>query len=259
MKKFILSVFLTLLCGQAFALTPEEQGLKIIEEVDRRDIGFGDSKSDLKMVLRNRRGDESLRILTMKILEVEGDGDKSLSVFSKPRDIKGTAFLSFTHALVPDEQWLYLPALKRVKRISSSNKSGPYLGSEFAFEDLTSFEVVKYKYKYLKDEVFNGIDCFVVELYPQYKHSGYTRQQVWIDKQRYIPLKTDYYDRKDSLLKTLENKGYQQYLEQYWRADEMLMTNHQNGKSTVLLWENYSFRNGLTDRDFDRNTLKRSR
>jgi len=259
MKKFILSVFLTVLCGQALALTPEEQGLQIIQEVDRRDIGFGDSKSDLKMVLRNRKGDESLRILTMRTLEIDGDGDKSLSVFSKPRDIKGTAFLSFTHALVPDEQWLYLPALKRVKRISSSNKSGPYLGSEFAFEDLTSFEVVKYKYKYLKDEMFNEIDCFVVELYPQYKHSGYTRQIVWIDKERYIPLKTDYYDRKNSLLKTLENKGYQQYLEQYWRADEMLMTNHQNGKSTVLLWENYSFRNGLTDRDFDRNTLKRSR
>jgi len=259
MNRLIIFTFLAVFGCRAFALTQEEKGLQIVQEVDRRDIGFGDSKSDLKMVLRNRRGDESLRILTMKTLEVEGDGDKSLSVFSKPRDIKGTAFLSFTHALVPDEQWLYLPALKRVKRISSSNKSGPYLGSEFAFEDLTSFEVVKYKYKYLKDEVFNEIDCFVIELYPQYKHSGYTRQQVWIDKQRYIPLKTDYYDRKDSLLKTLENKGYQQYLNQYWRADEMLMTNHQNGKSTVLLWENYSFRNGLTDRDFDRNTLKRSR
>ncbi len=259
MKRFILSVFFTVLCGQVFAITPEEQGLQIVQEVDRRDIGFGDSKSDLKMILRNRKGDESLRTLTMKTLEVNNDGDKSLSVFSDPRDIKGTAFLSFTHALVPDEQWLYLPALKRVKRISSSNKSGPYLGSEFAFEDLTSFEVSKYKYKYLKDEVFNGIDCFVVELYPQYKHSGYTKQQTWIDKQRYIPLKTDYYDRKDSLLKTLENKGYQQYLGQYWRADEMLMTNHQNGKSTILLWENYKFRNGFSDRDFDRNTLKRSR
>jgi len=259
MKKIILSVFLTFLCGQAFGLTPEEQGLQIIKEVDRRDNGFGDSKSDLKMILRNKRGDESLRILTMKILEVEADGDKSLSVFSRPRDIKGTAFLSFTHALEADEQWLYLPALKRVKRISSSNKSGPYLGSEFAFEDLTSFEVTKYKYKYLKDEVFNGIDSFVVELYPQYKYSGYTRLVTWIDKERYISLKTDYYDRKNALLKTLENKGYQQYLGQYWRADEMLMTNHQNGKSTVLLWENYSFRNGFSDRNFDKNSLKRAR
>ncbi|NOQ77110.1 MAG: outer membrane lipoprotein-sorting protein [Methylococcaceae bacterium] len=259
MKRLILLIFVTAFYGQVFALTPEELGLQIVQEVDRRDIGFGDTQSDMKMILRNRRGDKSVRILKMKTLEVDGDGDKSLSVFSKPRDIKGTAFLSFTHALVPDEQWLYLPALKRVKRISSSNKSGPYLGSEFAFEDLTSFEVSKYKYKHLRDEVFNEIDCFVVELYPQYKHSGYTRQITWIDKERYIPLKTDYYDRKNSLLKTLENKKYQQYLGQYWRNDEMLMVNHQNGKSTVLLWENYTFRNGFSDRDFDRNTLKRSR
>jgi len=259
MNKLILLTFLTVFCGQAVALTAEEQGLQIVTEVDRRDIGFGDSQSDLKMILRNRSGAESVRVLNMKTLEINGDGDKSLSVFSQPRDIKGTAFLSFTHALVPDEQWLYLPALKRVKRISSSNKSGPYLGSEYAFEDLTSFEVSKYKYKYLKDDVLEGKACFVVELYPQYQHSGYTRQVVWIEKERYIPLKTDYYDRKNALLKTLVNKDYQQYLEQYWRADEMLMVNHQNGKSTVLLWGNFKFRNNFSDRDFDRNSLKRSR
>ncbi|NOR69484.1 MAG: outer membrane lipoprotein-sorting protein [Methylomarinum sp.] len=259
MNRLIFFTFLTVSWAQVFASTPEEQGLKIMQEVDARDTGFGDSKSDMKMILRNRRGDESVRILNMKTLEVEGDGDKSLSVFSKPRDIKGTAFLSFTHALDADEQWIYLPALKRVKRISSSNKSGPYLGSEFAFEDLTSFEVAKYKYKYLREEVLNGLDTFVIESYPQYEYSGYTRHIVWVDKERYITLKTDYYDRKNSLLKTLENKNYKQYLGQYWRAGEMYMTNHQNGKSTVLLWENYTFRSGLSDRDFDRNTLKRSR
>jgi hypothetical protein len=259
MNRLFLLTLLAVFCGQAVAITAEEQGLQIVEEVDRRDIGFGDSKSDLKMILRNKNGDESVRVLTMKTLEVKDDGDKSLSVFSKPRDIKGTAFLSFTHALVPDEQWLYLPALKRVKRISSSNKSGPYLGSEFAFEDLTSFEVSKYKYKYLRDEVFKDIDCFVIEFYPQYKHSGYTRQIVWIDKERYIPLKTDYYDRKNSLLKSLEQKNYKQYLGQYWRPDEMLMVNQQNGKSTVLVWENYAFRNGFSKRNFNKNTLKRAR
>ena len=261
MNRLILYVFLTVFWGQAFALTPEEQGLQIIQEVDRRDTGFGDSQSDMKMILHNRSGDKSIRILTMKVLEAagDGDGDKSLSVFSHPRDIKGTAFLSFTHALEPDEQWLYLPALKRVKRISSSNKSGPYLGSEFAFEDLSSFEVKKYTYKYLRDETFNEKDCFVIELYPQYQHSGYTRQVVWIEKERYIPLKTDYYDRKNALLKTSESKSYKQYLGRYWRADEMLMTNHQNGKHTVLLWENFLFGNGLTARNFDRNALKRAR
>ncbi len=259
MNRLILFTFLVGSWGHTFALTAEQRGLQIIQQVDIRDTGFGDSESDLKMILHNRNGDESTRVLNMKTLEVKGDGDKSLSVFSNPRDIKGTAFLSFTHALEADEQWLYLPALKRVKRISSSNKSGPYLGSEFAFEDLTSFEVQKYHYKYLTDEIYKNIDCFVLELYPQYKHSGYTRQVVWIDKERYIPLKIDYYDRKNALLKTLEYNSYQQYLDQYWRADKMLMTNHITGKNTLLLWENYKFRNNFTDRTFDRNSLKRSR
>jgi len=259
MNRLILFTFLVVSWGHTFALTAEQRGLQIIQEVDIRDTGFGDSESDLKMILHNRNGDESTRDLNMKTLEVKGEGDKSLSVFSNPRDIKGTAFLSFTHALEADEQWLYLPALKRVKRISSSNKSGPYLGSEFAFEDLTSFEVQKYHYKYLTDDIFKNKDCFVIELYPQYKHSGYTRQVVWIDKERYIPLKVDYYDRKNALLKTLEYINYQQYLDQYWRADEMLMINHITGKNTLLLWENYKFRNGFTERTFDRNSLKRSR
>lgn len=258
MKKLLIAVSIVLWVNTGFALTDEEKGLEIIQEMDRRDSGFGDSKANLKMVLRNNNGDESVRLLEMDTLEVKGDGDKSLSIFDSPRDIKGTAFLSFTHALEPDEQWLYLPALKRVKRISSGNKSGPFLGSEYAFEDLTSFEVPKYKYKYFRDEVLGDKDCFVIELYPQYAESGYTRQMIWIEKDRYIPLKTEFYDRKNALLKTLEFKGYKQYLNQFWRAGELLMINHQSGKSTRLLSENFRFRSGLTDRDFDQNTLKRA-
>ncbi|MEE9336714.1 MAG: outer membrane lipoprotein-sorting protein [Methylococcaceae bacterium] len=240
-------------------VSAEQKGLEIITEVDKHDTGFGDSKATLKMRLTNRRGEESLRSLKLKTLEIIGEGDKSLTIFDSPRDIKGTAFLSFTHALVADEQWLYLPALKRVKRISSSNKSGPFLGSEYAFEDLTSFEIAKYAYKYLKDEVVDGIDCFVIELTPKYEHSGYTRQISWVDKKRYIMTKTEYYDRKEALLKTQLFKNYKQYLNQFWRAGEQLMTNHQNGKSTALLWDNYEFKTGLTNRDFDKNTLKRAR
>ncbi|MEO1878785.1 MAG: outer membrane lipoprotein-sorting protein, partial [Methylococcales bacterium] len=152
MKKLLLVTLLVLFSTQTFALTAQERGLQIIVEVDRRDTGFGDTKATLNMRLIDRTGNESLRSLKIKTLEVVNDGDKSLIIFSTPRDIKGTAFLSYTHALVSDEQWLYLPALKRVKRISSSNKSGPFLGSEYAFEDLTSFEVAKYNYKYLRNE-----------------------------------------------------------------------------------------------------------
>ncbi len=259
MKKSLLVIIFALFSAQTFALTLQERGLQIITEVDKRDTGFGDTKATLKMRLIDRKGNESLRSLKMKTLEVVGDGDKSLTIFSNPSDIKGTAFLSFTHALMPDEQWLYLPALKRVKRISSTNKSGPFLGSEYAFEDLTSFEVAKYNYKYLRDETIEGIASYVLELIPNYKHSGYTKQIVWIDQERYIAIKADYYDRKESLLKTQLFKDYKQYLNQYWRSGEQIMTNHQNGKRTELLWEDYQFGMGLTDRDFDKNTLKRAR
>jgi hypothetical protein len=249
----------TLFHASVFADPPEEKGLQIAQESDKRDAGFNDSQADMKMILRNKQGEESLRTLSIKTLEVIDDGDKSLLIFDSPADVKGTAFLSYTHALIPDEQWLYMPAVKRVKRISSSNKSGPFLGSEFAFEDLTSFEVPKYSYRYLNDEAIDGTDCFKIEATPKYPDSGYTKEIFWIDKVRYISLKADYYDRKNTLLKTLTFTKHKQYLNQFWRPERMLMVNHQTGKSTELIWSNYRFRTGLADRDFDQNTLKRSR
>jgi len=241
------------------AQTPEEQGLAIAQEADRRDSGFGDYTSDVKMILKNKHGQESTREIRSRTLEVDGDGDKSMTIFDKPRDVKGTALLSFTHKEGPDDQWLYLPALKRVKRIASDNKSGPFMGSEFAYEDISSQEVEKYTYKFLRNDTFNGMDVFVFERYPVDKKSGYTRQIVWMDKEHYKERKIEFYDRKNAPLKTLLFTDYNQYLDQYWRAHDMYMENHQTGKSTKLLQSNYQYRTGLKDRDFDKNSLKRIR
>lgn len=259
MRSLLAVLLLSLSAVNVSAETPEEKGLAIAKEADKRNSGWVDTSSDLQMILRNAQGQESKRLIRLKSLEMDGDGDKSLSIFDTPRDVKGTAFLSFTHALEADDQWLYLPALKRVKRISSSNKSGPFMGSEFAYEDLSSQEVEKYKYKWLRDEVIDGKDTFVTESYPQYKHSGYKKQVVWIDKEIYMPVKIEFYDRKDSLLKTLVYKDYKPYLEKYWRPDSQNMINHQSKKSTELIWSNYKFKTGLTKRDFDKNSLKRAR
>ena len=243
----------------AGAQSPEEKGLAIAEEMDRRDRGWGDQSADLAMILRNRRGQESRRAIRVSTLEVEGDGDKSLTVFDSPRDVKGSAFLSHTHATKPDDQWLYLPALKRVKRISSANKSGPFMGSEFAYEDLASQEVGKYRYKWLRDEALDGRKTMVVERYPEYEHSGYTRQIAWIDGEMWQPVRIEFHDRKDAPLKTLTMEDYRQYAGRYWRPGRMHMVNHQTGKSTELRWSGYRFGAGLGERDFDRNALKRAR
>ena len=241
------------------AQTAEEKGLAIAKEADKRDSGWKDQAAVLNMTLRNRHGQASTRHMRNRALEVKGDGDKTLIMFDEPRDVKGTAFLSFTHAIKPDEQWLYLPSLKRVKRISSSNKSGPFMGSEFAYEDISSQEVEKYSYKYLKDEVLEGRDSFVIERFPQYEKSGYTRHITWLDKEMYQPLKIDFYDRKNTLLKTLTYHNYKQYKGKFWRPGRMEMVNHQTGKSTTLNWTQYKFDNNFTTRDFNESSLKRAR
>jgi len=262
--KLLKTSFLGLLITALFSTTlyageAEDKGLAISRESKSRDLGWKDTQAEMKMLLKNQHGQTSVRQMRIKSMEQDNDGDKSLTIFDSPRDVKGTAFLSFSHPSANDEQWLYLPALKRVKRISSRNKTGSFMGSEFSFEDLTSFEVEKYDYKYIRDEAVNGVDCFVVEQYPRDKYSGYKRRTVWIDKVEYRSQKVEFYDRKNSLLKTLTFSDYNKYIGKFWRASKLDMVNHQSGKSTSLSWENYQFQKGLNEKDFNKNALKRAR
>lgn len=240
--------------------TPEKKGLAIAREMEKRDDGFGDSRVDIKMVLKNRHGQSSERVLRILTLETKEDGDKNLTVFDTPKDIKGTAFLTYSHKKNDDDQWLYLPALKRVKRISSRQKSGSFMGSEFAYEDFSNPELEKYTYKWLRDEKVAGSSCHVIEKYPvDRRYSGYTRLVVWVDQKEFRLVKTEFYDRKDALLKTLTVNGYRKYLDKFWRANEMSMVNHQTGKSTTLVFTDYRFSTGLKERDFSKNSLRRIR
>ncbi len=255
-----LALILLLLPAANAAQSPEDKGLAIAREADERDTGFGDYTADMQMILMNKHGQKSERQMRIRTLEVKDDGDKSLTVFDTPRDIKGTAFLSYTHKVGDDDQWLYLPAVQRVKRISSRNKSGSFMGSEFSYEDIASEEVEKYTYKWIRDEEYKGKECFVIEKYPvDKKNSGYTKQVIWLDKKEYRPWKAEYFDRKNSHLKTLTTTGYRKYLDKYWRPDQMFMINHQTGKSTKLMMSNYKFRTGLKDSDFNQNSLRRIR
>jgi len=250
-------LLLAALTPTAMAQDPGQQGLDIARAARAYDKGFGDFTASMTMTLKNRSGDTSNRLIRVRTLEVEGDGDKSLSIFDEPADVKGTAMLTYSHGLEPDDQWLYLPALKRVKRISSRNKSGPYMGSTFAFEDLGSQEVEKYRYNYLRDEACGEWTCHVLERFPLYEHSGYTRQVVWLDSAAYRLVRVEFYDRKNALLKTLVAGDFQQFLDHYWRPGSMHMENHQTGQSTLLKWTDYQFRTGLGERDFRSQALER--
>ena len=239
--------------------TPEQIGLAIAQEARARLEGFGDFTAQQVMVLRNRQGQESRRQLRVRVLEVPDAGDKSLFVFDDPRDVRGTAFLVHAHREDTDDQWLYLPALRRVKRISSANRSGSFMGSEFAYEDMTPPEVEKFAYRYLRDEPCGDSACTVTERVPVDKRSNYRRHLVWHDRDELRIRRVEYYDRKDAHLKTLTVSSYAQYLGGRWWAGEMTMVNHLTGKSTVLTWTDYRFGTGLEDNDFTPTSLRRAR
>ena len=255
-----------LLCAPLSAASdessPEALGLALAIEARESKMGFGNFTARQVMVLRNKQGRESRRELRVQVLEVEGDGDKSMFVFDQPRDVEGTALLIYAHKEEADEQWLYLPALKRVKRISSANSSGSFMGSEFAYEDMSAQEVEKFTYRYLRDEPCGDnqdFTCAVSERFPVDKRSGYLRQVTWQDREGDRLRKIEYYDRKDAHLKTLTVRGYQLYVDKYWHADEMTMVNHLTGKSTVLTWADYAFGTDLDAGDFTQTGLRRAR
>lgn len=246
------------LAAPGLAQTAEEKGFEIAARSDRSDRGFGDSVVELTMILRNAAGQETERTLKITTLEIPDEdlGDKSLVVFDSPKDIDGTALLSHAKILDPDDQWLYLPALKRVKRISSANKSGPFVGSEFAFEDFTAIELNKYDYKWLGEEDVDGVMMDIVERVPRYEKSGYARQVAWVDQEIFQIRKVDFYDRRNDLLKTLKLEDYRDY-DGVWRSHKFLMINHKTGKSTDLIYDDYRFKTGLDDKDFVKGVLKR--
>lgn len=236
-----------------------DRGRDIAEEQDRRDTGWGDSAAELEMILRRANGQETVRRLRIKLLEVEGDGDKGLTIFDEPRDVQGTTFLSYSHALKPDDQWIYLPKLRRTKRISSKNKTGRFMASEFTFEDMSSVQLEKYDYQYLGEDTLGDQAVFILESVPKDEFSGYSKLVSYIDQKEYRTLKVEFHDVRGKLLKTMVMSGYTQYLDKYWRANELEMTNHQTGKSTVLAWKNYTFGEGLKASDFHQSVLERSR
>jgi outer membrane lipoprotein-sorting protein len=260
-----LAAGLLLLAGAAAAEpTPEARGLEIALAADARGAGFADYAAVGEMILKDKGGAQSRRRFRLQVLEADGDadGDRSLLVFDWPADIKDTALLTVAHKEGDDDQWLYLPALKRVKRISASGRSGSFVGSELAYEDMVGEEVERYRHRWLRDEPCpGGLDllCHVNERVPVEVGSGYSRQVAWLDTEELRVVKVDYYDRKGDLLKTMIVEGYRRYLERFWRAERMVMTNHQTGKSTEMLWSDYRFQVGMSAEDFSPRALERAR
>lgn len=213
----------------------QNRGLEIARLVDQRNSGFATELSDAELTLVDAHGKQVSRQLQTRTIEVEGDGDRSIVTFIAPADIKGTKLLTWAHAAGSDDQWLFLPALKRVKRISSSNKTGSFMGSEFSYEDLSSTEVGSFTYEFVDETTFEGANVWRYLRYPTDENSGYRKQVVWVAKDLMQPVKIEYFNRRDELTKVAHYAGFKKY-GQYFRPTVVQMANVTSGKRSIIKW-----------------------
>ena len=257
LSKFTFLVAHLLIGAPAWAQAPDARAESVVDEADRRLSGYRDFTATLRMTLRKSGGSERVREMHVLGLEVPEDGDKTLVVFDLPRDLDGTSVLTVSHPDSPSDQWLYLPAMRRTRRIATSKRSSSFMGSEFTFEDIGSQDLRQYRYRYLREETLDGTASHVLERFPIDEGSAYARQVLWMDTEEYRLLRVDYYDRKDAHVKSLRVDGYQQYEGGQWRPDRMVMNELSSGKSTTLEWSEYTFATGLNDGEFDPRRLGR--
>ncbi len=258
LKKLFTFIFILLSPSFSLAETLEEKGKNIAKKSYENSRGFVDSESDQIMILIDPQGNKVEREISGKTLENldPDDGDRSITYFNKPKDVEGTVMLSHTHVNEDDDQWLYLPALGRVKRISSSNKSGSFMGSEIAFEDFSGLDYRKYNWKYIGEENYQGELQSKIESYPKDKNSGYSKR-VGLTDSLFRASKIDYYDRKGQLLKTIFFEDYKLYNNKIWNADTFRVVNHQNKNTTILKWKNRKLNVGLNKKDFEKSSLQK--
>ncbi|MEM9897814.1 MAG: outer membrane lipoprotein-sorting protein [Pseudomonadota bacterium] len=257
MKSITLASVIALAATGAFG-NAEQRGFDIVERSDLSDRGFGQSSVQVTMTLTNRAGARTVREMQINTLEKagRGNGDRSMIQFFSPGDVDGTALLSHAKVTAADDQWLFLPGLSRVKRISSANKSGPFVGSEFSFEDLTISELGKFKYRYLETKTVDGMEMDIIECIPAYNRSGYSRVLCHFDTKTHQARKFEFYDRGGQRLKTLTLTDYRKY-GSVWRPQSQTMVNHLTGKTTTLQFGPFDFSAGLRSSDFEPSALER--
>ncbi len=231
-------------------------GQQIIENVYYRETG-DDATSDLTMTLINSRGSERVREIK-QFSKDYGKEEKSIMFFLSPADVRNTSFMNWSYddAGRDDDQWIYLPALKKVKRISSDSKSDYFMGSDFTYDDLGDRHPSEDTHKLLREEKLNGEECYVVESVPKEKGYMYSKTVTWVIKDKWIGMKKEFYDQDGDHLKTLSVERYDK-IDGYWVILHSEMHNVQKDHRTIMNLKNVEINIGIDDGMFTERMMKR--
>jgi len=255
MKKFTI-ILMAVLIMAATLSAQEITGLKIIENVYNRSTGE-DQEGDLTMSLINSRGDERVREIKQYLIEF-GDMEKKIMFFISPADVRNTSFMNWSYDEVgkDDDQWIYLPALKKVKRISSDSKSDYFMGSDFTYDDLGDRHPSSDTHKLLREETLDGEDCYVVESIPEEDEYMYSKTITWIIKDKWIGKKKEFYDEDEDFLKTL-TVNETKVIKDYMVITLSEMHNVQKDHRTIMKLDNVEIDTGVADNKFTERMMKR--
>lgn len=265
--KTVASLTLSLVIGAGLLTTSSASAApsakEIMEKASTTRIVDG-SEAVVKMSIISEKGQVRERTLALatKIYD-DGKTEKRVYKFMSPPDVKGTGVLVYDYASKDDDVWVYLPALRKTRRIVSSQKSKSFMGSEFSYADVNAPTIADYNYKVLKEESAGGESCYVVEVLPKddkvAKDEGYSKKIYWVSKDTFAIRKGEFYDLEGKLLKELVSKNIQLLdpKKKRYRTMHMEMTNKQNGRKSVFESEKAALSTSLDDELFTTRYLER--
>lgn len=252
-----LAILVALGCAVTAPAHGDDGGIVPIMEKNAMVTKVVGSVSDATFTLINSSGQERVRktFVTSK-LQANGVDNMRMTRFTSPPDIKGTVTLMVEHAEGDDDIWIYLPALKKIRRLVASNKKDSFVGTDFAYADVIGFKVPEWNYRMTKEELFENEPCYVIEATPKNatiaSNTGYSKRIDWIRKDNLVTVKSEYWDEAGSPLKTLNFHDLQlvDTGRGKWQAMRMEALNRQTGHRTIIRFENFKVDQKIKDAFF---------
>lgn len=251
------AVFLAVFPARAAPPVPEP--LALMQKADARHR-LPEERARTRMILKAADGSERVRTLDIATTQGEAE-DKARLRFVTPADVKGTTFLAVSNVSGDTEQWLYLPAFKKTRRIGSADLSERFVGSDLLFDDLRRHRIEDYGYKLLGSEVVGGADCWVIEGTPVaarvVAESPYGKSVFFLRKDILLAVRVRFFDRALKPMKELQADGLKQVRGDAWRADRVTIVDVQRKHSTTLVVDERQVAGGIPEDTFSRNSLDR--
>ncbi len=243
-----------LFTGMIFA--QDLSGLEVIQKVYDRPTG-NDMTGDLIMTIENSRGNQRIRKIKQFVKTVK-NGEKKIMFFLSPADVKNTSFMTWSYddATKSDDQWIYLPALKKVKRITSDSKGDYFMGSDFTYDDLGDRHPSDDNHTILGEELIDGKETIIIESVPKDEDYMYARTVTWVVKDSWIGLKKEFYDEDDELLKILTVNGQESFGDVIVLT-KVIMKNIQKNQFTMMEFSDVQIDKGIPNNKFTERIMKR--